>query len=106
MAIAKASEDVCRAEIFAGHNTRAIFTIRIFDQAVIATHFNAFKIFARDKVRHAANSVRAVSHSGAVLQNFNSLQRKKWHQVGINQPVAGRNNGAFAVQQHQRALRA
>ena len=105
MAIAKASKDICCAEIFTGHNARAIFTIRIFDQAIIAAHFNAFKFFARDKVRNAANRVRTISHSGAILQNFYPLQRKKRHQIGINQPITGGNNGALAVQQHQRALR-
>ena len=90
-----------------GQQVEVVFTgTAITDFFITGREFNAFKVFAQNKVNHARDGIRAIGGGCAFFQNFDALQCCHGNGAGIDKhtAVVGRCCGdclALTVDKHQ-----
>ncbi len=76
--------------------------------AIVGRDLGALEVLAQDEVHHAPDRVAAVNGRGALLQDFNPLDRRQRQAVHVDRRAVGHDavrGNAPAVDQHQGASR-
>src|SRR5690606_10476345 len=94
------------AAVVAGAHGEAVVLLGLafVERTDVAVELGAFEVAAGDDVDHAGDGVGTVVRRGAVLEDFDALDRGHRHLPEVLQ-ARGRNAKALAVEQHQGALR-